>query len=261
MRNQAAQKEVSSGWAKLNLSFPITPHWSLLFSIACITAWTITSFPHPPGVCGKIVFQGTSHWCREAWKLLPHGLQPTKLLCSWGYPGKNTGVGCHFFLQGVFPLRLNQCLLHLLYRQGDSLPLHYPGSPSAHPCYILRRGFTPVCLLFPVPFIARVQLLSQYTHILFTAFSSAVHTKTSSVVFPPSPSICAPMKDPSPRQVYIRKGKSVKLVRRNHNCNHLGSCKSPSELWHIYFLILLPSWAWTFEMLKQKVKYIYIFFY
>ena len=32
----------------------------------------------------------------------PHGLQATSLLCSWNSPGKNTGVGCHFLLQGIF---------------------------------------------------------------------------------------------------------------------------------------------------------------
>ena len=35
--------------------------------------------------------------------LRPHGLQPTSLLCPWDFPGKNTGVGCHFLLQGIFP--------------------------------------------------------------------------------------------------------------------------------------------------------------
>ena len=25
--------------------------------------------------------------------------QPTRLLCPWDSPGKNTGVGCHFLLQ------------------------------------------------------------------------------------------------------------------------------------------------------------------
>ena len=25
--------------------------------------------------------------------------QPTRLLCPWGSPGKNIGVGCHFLLQ------------------------------------------------------------------------------------------------------------------------------------------------------------------
>ena len=37
--------------------------------------------------------------------LRPLGLYPPpspKLLCLWNFPGKNTGVGCHFFLQGIF---------------------------------------------------------------------------------------------------------------------------------------------------------------
>ena len=29
----------------------------------------------------------------------PHGRQPTRLPHPWDYPGKNTGVGCHFLLQ------------------------------------------------------------------------------------------------------------------------------------------------------------------
>ena len=35
------------------------------------------------------------------------------LLCPWDFPGKNTGVGCHFFLQGIFPDQgSNPSLLH-----------------------------------------------------------------------------------------------------------------------------------------------------
>ena len=33
--------------------------------------------------------------------LRPHGLYPTRLLCQWDSPGKNTGVGCHFLLQWI----------------------------------------------------------------------------------------------------------------------------------------------------------------
>ena len=29
----------------------------------------------------------------------PHRQQPTRLLCPWDSPGKNTGMGCHFLLQ------------------------------------------------------------------------------------------------------------------------------------------------------------------
>ena len=45
--------------------------------------------------------------------LQPHGLQPARLLCPWDFPSQNTGVGCHFLLQGIFPTqRLNPGLLH-----------------------------------------------------------------------------------------------------------------------------------------------------
>ena len=41
--------------------------------------------------------------------------------------GKNTGVGCYFILQGIFPPQgLNPCLLHLLHWQVDSLTLLPP---------------------------------------------------------------------------------------------------------------------------------------
>ena len=33
--------------------------------------------------------------------LQPHEL-PARLLCPWNFPGKNTGVGCHFLHQGIF---------------------------------------------------------------------------------------------------------------------------------------------------------------
>ena len=55
--------------------------------------------------------------------LWPCGLQPTRLNHPWNFPGKNTGMGCHFLLQGIFPTQgLNPCLLCW---QTDSLPLSY----------------------------------------------------------------------------------------------------------------------------------------
>ena len=55
--------------------------------------------------------------------LSPCGLQPARLLCPWDSPGKNTAVGCHALLQGIFP---TQGL------QADSLPLGRLGSPTQH---------------------------------------------------------------------------------------------------------------------------------
>ena len=50
------------------------------------------------------------------------------LLCPWDFPGKNTGMGCHFLLQGIFPTQgsnpgLLRCrhTLHRLSHQGSPL--------------------------------------------------------------------------------------------------------------------------------------------
>ena len=54
----------------------------------------------------------------------------TRLLCPWDSPDKNTGVGCHFLLQGIFPTQgSNLCLLNW---QADSSPLSHQGSPYIH---------------------------------------------------------------------------------------------------------------------------------
>ena len=59
--------------------------------------------------------------------LQPHELWPTRLLQPSDFPGKNTGVSCHFLLQGVFPTQGSK--LHLLHWKADSLPLESPGKP------------------------------------------------------------------------------------------------------------------------------------
>ena len=41
---------------------------------------------------------------------------PTRLLCPWSFPGKDTGVGCHFLLLRIFPTQgSNSCLLHFVH--------------------------------------------------------------------------------------------------------------------------------------------------
>ena len=58
--------------------------------------------------------------------LQPCGLQPVRLLCSWDFPGKDTGVGCHFHLQGLF---LDQGLNPHLLHWWEHIPLSHWGSP------------------------------------------------------------------------------------------------------------------------------------
>ena len=50
-------------------------------------------------------------FCCLAAKLCPTLLQPARLLRPWAFPDKNTGVGCHVLLQGMFLTRgSNPCL-------------------------------------------------------------------------------------------------------------------------------------------------------
>ena len=52
------------------------------------------------------------------------------LLCPWDSPGKNTGVGCHACLQGIFLThRSNPRLLHLPALAGGFLTTNPPGKP------------------------------------------------------------------------------------------------------------------------------------
>ena len=56
------------------------------------------------------------------------------LLCSWDSPGENTGVGCHFLLQGIYPTQgLNLCPLRW---QENSLPRSHHGSPFEKKNYL-----------------------------------------------------------------------------------------------------------------------------
>ena len=55
------------------------------------------------------------------------------VLCLWDSPGKNSEVGCHALLQGIFPTPgSNPRLLCLLHQQAGSLPLAPPGKPILH---------------------------------------------------------------------------------------------------------------------------------
>ena len=89
-----------------------------------------------------------------------------------GFPGKNTGVGCHFLLQGIFPTQQpNQCLLglqhwHLFFiaacmlakllqscptlcdpmdcsPAGSSVHGNAPGKNTGVGCHFLSQGIFP----------------------------------------------------------------------------------------------------------------------
>ena len=73
-----------------------------------------------------------------------HELEPARLLCPWNFPGKNTGAGCHFLLQGIFPPPgLKQGLLHcmqMLYH------LNHQGRPTSKVGTSVKEKFKPKLL-------------------------------------------------------------------------------------------------------------------
>ena len=124
------QSQISEG-SLLTQSVP--PYWAALASPLAQSLLEILS----PTVV--LVVQ----WLSGVQLLQPHGLQPDRLLCPWDSLGKNTGVGCHSLLQGIFPTQesnpglphCRQILYQLNYKrsprpylkpeEGNGNPLHY----------------------------------------------------------------------------------------------------------------------------------------
>ena len=59
-----------------------------------------------------------------------HRRQPTRLPSPWDYPGKNTGVGCHFLLQ-CMKVKNEREVAQLCPTLCDPMDCSLPGS-SAH---------------------------------------------------------------------------------------------------------------------------------
>ena len=77
-----------------------------------------------------------------------------------GFPGKNTGVGCHFLLQGIFLTQgSNPRLSCLLHWQVDSSPLCYLARLLS---LIVIQLFNYV-RLFEIPCIATLQAFLSFT--------------------------------------------------------------------------------------------------
>ena len=75
----------------------------------------------------RLLWQATKTWdgllfqyhvCACSVSKLCPTLWPTRLFSPWDLPGRNTGVGCHFLLQGIFTTQIsNSYLLCLLWFQ------------------------------------------------------------------------------------------------------------------------------------------------
>ena len=68
------------------------PHGSVVKNLPAIQETQVKSLGHKDPLEKGIATHSVSDSSR------PHGLYPTRLLCPWNFPGKSTGVGCHFLL-------------------------------------------------------------------------------------------------------------------------------------------------------------------
>ena len=77
-------------------------HHSSKASIPQCSAFFTVQLSHPYMTTGKTIAltaAAAAKSLQSCSTLGPHRQQPTRLPLPWDSPGKNTGVGCHFFLQ------------------------------------------------------------------------------------------------------------------------------------------------------------------
>ena len=72
------------------------------------------------------------------------GVQPARLLCPGNFPGKNTSVGHHVLLQGIFPNQKSDP--HFLHWQGI-LTIETPGKPHLLATCDKKGGASLVALM------------------------------------------------------------------------------------------------------------------
>ena len=86
--------------------------------------------------------------------LWPHGLQPTRVLWPWGFPGKNTEVGCHYLPQGTSWPGTESMSLASPALAGRYFTLHHLGSRELTSRVLENRSFVRFLDsidLFPLP--------------------------------------------------------------------------------------------------------------
>ena len=90
----------------------------------------------------------------------PHRWQPTRLLCPWDSPGKNTGVDCHFLLQ-CMKVKSESEVAQPCLTLRDPMDCSLPGS-SVHGSFQARvlEWVASIILIFSFP-------LSIHTHVYF----------------------------------------------------------------------------------------------
>ena len=95
-------------------------------------------------VCVRVCVCMCTRTCAQLCPTLSqlHGLQPVRFLCPLDFPSKNTGAGCHFLLQGIFPTQRSKTHLPL----GRWILYHCSTSEAGETYYV---DLDPLALQFP----------------------------------------------------------------------------------------------------------------
>ena len=176
----------SSLFSRCDPPLPHLPSHPLLLLLShfsrvrfCVTPWT-AAYQAPL----SLGFSRQEHWSglpfpspmheSEKWKWShsvvsdsqrPYGLQPTRLLHPWDFPGKSTGVGCHCLTcQFYFTISLH------LFRSYES------HCPSSRHCFV-----SFACSYFPLIIIPS---FSPPSHLTKIHFNIASRTTTLKQVWP-----------------------------------------------------------------------------
>ena len=80
--------------------------------------------------------------------LQPYRLQPARLLYLWDSPGKNTGVGGHALLQGIFPTQGSNSRLMFPALAGQFFTTSATGKPFIVVIWKQTCVISSVCLYF-----------------------------------------------------------------------------------------------------------------
>ena len=136
---------------------------------------------------------------REAWRAIIHRVtksrtqlsnwtelncatKPARLLCPWDFLSKNTGVGCHFLLQGILPTQGSN--LNLLHSQADPLwgkPQMGVTSSIKYACLHSTGGYMRLAHYLPPPHI------DWYIYNLLPYFLRSAQKSIIREIFPDAP--------------------------------------------------------------------------
>ena len=117
----------------------------------------------------------------------PHVLQPSRILCPWDSPGKNTGVRCHAVLQGIFPIQgsnpglphCGQILYQLSHQRSpykcrrhkrcrfDPWVRKIPWRRAWQPIKLFDIGLYNVCILWKLTAVSYADIFSHSVGCLF----------------------------------------------------------------------------------------------